>query len=252
MIKVHQREDELPVEIVSTGVVLLPALPLAVVLHPSVKRLLPVVPATEVDLVVRRIPNLPDVSEQNSPAGLIFFHVEPRRVLSLVVQQRHGSRVRRRSSSHDMRILKGVFAIASRLSARLIRGSRGSRTRMKSPFPGRRISNRSPGLASGRVTRRFSSARVVNMGGLSPFPACSGQVGVSSCGVRRAERGGADLKDPTGRNAHARVLLRTPSGMKMLDGGGAPRDLMARRLGAPVSDRHAAQRAATTYCPRAR
>ena len=42
-----------------------------------------------------------------------------------------------------------------------------------------------------------------------------------------------------------RVLLRTPPGMKMLDGGRIPRDLMAHRLGAPVSDRHAARRAAT-------
>ena len=48
-----------------------------------------------------------------------------------------------------------------------------------------------------------------------------------------------------------RVLLRTPPGMKMLDGGGTRRELMAHRLGAPVSDRHAARRTATTYRPRA-
>ena len=57
---------------------------------------------------------------------------------------------------------------------------------------------------------------------------------------------------PTGRNAHSRVLLRTPPGMKMLAGAGTPYDLMVRWLGAPVSDRHAARRAATTYCPRAK
>ena len=38
----------------------------------------------------------------------------------------------------------------------------------------------------------------------------------------------------------------------MLAGAGTPHDLMVRRLGAPVSDRHAARRAATTYRPRAR
>ena len=60
---------------------------------------------------------------------------------------------------------------------------------------------------------------------------------------------------PTGRNAHARVLLRTPSGMKMLDGAGTPHGLMARGLGAPASSPGgglqtgiAALRAATARC----
>ena len=46
---------------------------------------------------------------------------------------------------------------------------------------------------------------------------------------------GAGQEAPTGRNAHARVLLHTPSGMKMLDGAGTPHGLMARGLGAPAS-----------------
>ena len=60
---------------------------------------------------------------------------------------------------------------------------------------------------------------------------------------------GALLRDlEAGTPPAGDVILYGPRGN---GGGGIPRDLMARRLGAPVSDRHAARRAATTYCPRA-
>ena len=57
----------------------------------------------------------------------------------------------------------------------------------------------------------------------------------------RPLRGRCRSEAPTGRNAHARVLLLTPPGMKMLDGGGIRCDLMAET--AWNADLRSAQRA---------
>ena len=61
MIELHEREDELPIEIVATGAILLPSLPFFAVARPSLKRLLYPVPTGEMNLIVSRVRNRPDI-----------------------------------------------------------------------------------------------------------------------------------------------------------------------------------------------
>ena len=102
------------------------------------------------------------------------------------------------------------------------------------------------GCAEGHANGRFSRW------GLPFYPA--------SCCVNAASPDDVPLHSkwpgrkgaPPGETPIRVSFCAPPPGMKMLAGAGTPYDLMAHRLGAPVSDRHAARRAATTYCPRAK
>ena len=88
-----------------------------------------------------------------------------------VCPEHHGSRVIRRSYSHERVGFNGDRDIASRHASRLILGASGDRcrrTRTNRSSPWRWTSKMSPGLAPGITTRLSASARTTFMGGNFP------------------------------------------------------------------------------------
>ena len=89
-----------------------------------------------------------------------------------VCPEHHGSRVIRRSCSHERIGFNGDRDIASRHASRLILGASGDRcrrTRTNRSSPWRWTSKMSPGLAPGITTRLLGSARTAFMDGDFPF-----------------------------------------------------------------------------------
>ncbi len=84
------------------------------------------------------------------------------------IKEHHGSRVIRRSGSHERATFRGDRSIASRHASRLIPGAsfaRCRRTRMNRSSLWRWTSKMSPGLAPGMTTRLLMSVRTAFMGG---------------------------------------------------------------------------------------
>ena len=103
------------------------------------------------------------------------------------VQEHHGSRVIRRSFSHEKAMFSGDRPIASRHASRLISGAslaRCRRTGTKRSSPSRCTSKRSPGLAPGITTRLLMSARTAFTGW--EFPTCDRFGHMQAGHVRRA------------------------------------------------------------------
>ena len=113
------------------------------------------------------------------------------------VKEHHGSRVIRRSCSHERSMFSGERSIASRHASRLISGTsfaRCRRTRTNRSSPRRWTSKTSPGLAPGMTTRLLVSARTAFMSG--NFPVVTASV-KSTMAPRRVET------DTSGREAVA-------------------------------------------------